>query len=63
MKTVIGSIRHQLSVANKEHYIWLGAIVDIMIILAIFHHKWKDDNKKMIIWCLLWFAVMIVGLL
>lgn len=61
MKTVIGSIRHQLSVANKEHYIWLGAIVVIMIILAIFHHKWKDDNKKMIIWCLLCLLPFIIS--
>ena len=56
MNTFWGSLLHQLSTSNKEHLIWFGAVIVILITLAILHHKWKDDDKKVRLWrlfCLL----------
>lgn len=61
MGTFFGSLLHRLSTANKEHLIWFGAVVVIMIILAILHHKWKDDDKKIRLWRLLCLIPLITG--
>ena len=44
MNTFWGSLLHQLSTSNKEHLIWFGAVIVILITLAVLHHKWKDDD-------------------
>ncbi len=61
MGTFFGSLLHRLSASNKEHLIWFGAVVVIMIILAILHHKWKDDDKKIRLWRLLCLIPLITG--
>jgi len=53
MKTFLGSLYHLFVTANKTHMIWCGAILLIMLILAILHHRWKDDTKKIRLWRLL----------
>lgn len=56
MGTFFGSFQHRLSVLNIEHFIWLCAVIAIMITLAILHHKWKGDDNKIRLWrwlCLL----------
>ena len=56
MKIFFGSLLHRLAASNTEHIIWFGVIVLIMIILAVLHHKWKGDDKKIRLWrvlCLL----------
>lgn len=53
MKTFLGSLYHLFVTANKTHIIWCGAILLIMLILAVLHHRWKDDTKKIRLWRLL----------
>ena len=50
MNTFFGTLWHRISVSNKEQLIWFGAVVIIMIVLAVLHHKWKGDNKKIRLW-------------
>ncbi|MBP0954076.1 MAG: hypothetical protein J6M90_00370 [Oscillospiraceae bacterium] len=61
MGTFFGSLLHRLSTSNKEHLIWFGAVVVIMIILAILHHKWKGNDKKIRLWRLLCLIPLITG--
>lgn len=53
MKTFFGTLLHRLYTSNVDHLIWFGTIVAIMIILAVLHHKWKGDNKKIRLWRML----------
>lgn len=53
MKTIFGSLLHRLFTSNIEHLIWFGAVVVIMIILAVLHHRWKGDDRKMRLWRML----------
>lgn len=53
MKTFFGTLLHRLYTSNVEHLIWFGTLVAIMIILAVLHHKWKGDNKKIRLWRML----------
>lgn len=53
MKTFLGSLYHLFVTANKTHIVWCGAIILIMLILAILHHFWKNDTKKIRLWRLL----------
>ncbi len=56
MKSFFGTLLHRLYTSNIEHLLWFGAIVVIMIILAVLHHRWKGDDKKISLWrklCLL----------
>lgn len=50
MNTFFGTLWHRIAVSNKEQLIWFGAVVIIMIVLAVLHHKWKGDNKKIRLW-------------
>ena len=61
MKTFLGSLLHRLSIANIEHLIWFGAVIIIMITLAILHHKWKDDDKKIRLWRLLCLIPLLIA--
>ena len=53
MKTFFGTLLHRLYTANIEHLIWFGAVVVIMIILGVLHHRWKGDDKKKRLWRML----------
>ena len=50
MNTFLGTLLHRVSAANKVQLIWFGAVVVIMIILAVLHHRWKGDKKKIRLW-------------
>ena len=50
MNTFFGTLWHRIAVSNKEQLIWFGAVVIIMIVLAVLHHKWKGDKKKIRLW-------------
>ena len=53
IKTFFGTLLHRLYTANIEHLIWFGAVVVIMIILGVLHHRWKGDDKKKRLWRML----------
>ena len=53
MDTITGSLRHIFDMANKTQVIWCAAIILTMLILAVLHHRWKDDAKKLRLWRLL----------
>ena len=53
MKTFIGSLRHLFATANKPQMLWGIAILAVMLVLAILHHVWRDDDKKLGRWRLL----------
>ena len=56
MNTLWGSIRHLFATANKIQMLWGIAVLVVMLLLAILHHVWRDDEKKLGRWrwlCLL----------
>lgn len=53
MKTIFGSLRHAFYTGNKTHMIWCAAILLTMLALAVLHHRWRDDAKKLKLWRLL----------
>lgn len=53
MKTFFGSLYHVFYMANKVHIIWCAAILLTMLVLAVLHHRWRDDSKMLRIWRLL----------
>ena len=53
MDTITGSLRHIFDMANKTQVIWCAVIILTMLILAVLHHRWKDDAKKLRLWRLL----------
>lgn len=53
MKTFFGSLVHVFAAANQTHMIWCLAILVIMVTLAVLHHRWKGNEKKIRIWRLL----------
>lgn len=50
MNTFFGSLFHTFAAANKIHIIWCAAILLIMLLLAVLHHFWRDDAKKIKLW-------------
>ncbi len=50
MKTFFGSLYHAFDMANNTQMLWCGGILLIILALAILHHFWKDDTKKIRIW-------------
>ncbi|MCR5282447.1 MAG: hypothetical protein K6E18_03685 [Lachnospiraceae bacterium] len=53
MKIFFGTLLHRIYTANIEHLIWFGAIVIMMIILGILHHRWKGNDRKIRLWRML----------
>lgn len=56
MNTFFGSLIHVFAGANPVHWVWCAAILLMMLILAILHHRWRDDALKLLKWrlyCLL----------
>ena len=53
MKTFLGSLRHVFHMSDTVHQLWCAAILAVIVILAILHHIWREDRKKIRIWRLL----------
>ena len=53
MNTFFGSLRHVFAMANKTQMLWCGGILLVMLLLAVLHHVWRDDKKKLGRWRLL----------
>lgn len=50
MSNLFGTLLHRISVSNKVQLIWFGSVIVIMIVLAVLHHRWKGNNKKIRLW-------------
>lgn len=61
MDTILGALHHMFDVANKTHIIWCGAILVTILILAVLHHFWKDDAKKIRLWRVLCFIPVLTA--
>lgn len=61
MTTFFGTLLHRISVSNKVQLIWFGAVVFVMITLAILHHKWKGDAGKIRLWRVLCLLPLIIA--
>lgn len=53
MKTFLGTLRHLFATANKIQMLWGIGILLVMLILAVLHHIWRNDPKKLGRWRLL----------
>ncbi len=60
MNTFFSSLRHMFASSNKVHIVWCSAIILVMLILAVLHHKWKDDTKKFRIWRVMCLVPLII---
>ena len=60
MDTFFGSLAHLFATANITHIIWCAVILAIMLTLAVLHHRWKSDPKKIRVWRLLCLLPMIL---
>ncbi len=55
-----GSLSHMFASSNKVHWVWCAVILLAMLILAVLHHRWKDDSGKLRIWRLLCLVPLII---
>ena len=62
MGRVFGSIQHLIAASNKEQVAWCAAIVAVMIVLAILHHVWREDEKKISLWRCLCLIPLLIGI-
>ncbi len=53
MKLILGGLARFMLSANPVHIIWGAAFLIYLLILAVLHHRWKDDSKKLNRWRLL----------
>ncbi len=53
MKNVFETLRHLYATVNTVHILWCAAVLLTMLILAVLHHLWKDDSRKLRLWRLL----------
>ena len=53
MHTFWGSMRHVISGSNPVQAAWAGAILIALFMLAVLHHTWRNDTKKLTRWRLL----------
>lgn len=63
MKTFFGTLYHVFDMANKVHIMWCAAVLIIMLVLAVLHHRWRDDVKMLRLWrwlCLIPLLISIV---
>ena len=60
MNSFLGTLRHLFGTANITHIIWCAAILLIMLALAVLHHLWKNDAKKIRLWRLLCLLPLII---
>ena len=60
MDTFLGSLRHIFATVNLTHIVWCAAVLLTMLILAMLHHKWKYDTKKLRLWRVMCLVPMII---
>ncbi|SFC59582.1 S41 family peptidase [Ruminococcus albus] len=60
MDNFIGALRHLFATANVTHIIWCGAVLLTMLMLAVLHHRWKDNTKGLSKWRLLCLVPMLI---
>jgi C-terminal processing protease CtpA/Prc len=60
MSTFWGLIRHNIAAGNKVQFIWLGAILITMLILAVLHHRWRFYDQKLKKWQDLCFIPLLI---
>lgn len=60
MNSFLGTLRHLFGTADITHIIWCAAILIIMLALAVLHHLWKNDAKKIRLWRLLCLLPLII---
>jgi C-terminal processing protease CtpA/Prc len=60
MINIFDSFCRLFAVANVTHIKWCAIVLIAMMILAIFHHIWKDDQKKLRLWRLLCLVPMFI---
>lgn len=61
MNTFFGTLWHRIALSNKEQLVWFGAVVIIMLVLAVLHHKWKGDSRKIRLWRVLCFLPAVIA--
>lgn len=60
MRNVFDTLRHIFSTVNVTHVVWCAAVLLTMLILAVLHHIWKDDLKKLRLWRLLCLVPLLI---
>ena len=60
MRNVFDTLRHIFSTVNVTHVVWCVAVLLTMLILAVLHHIWKDDLKKLRLWRLLCLVPLLI---
>ena len=50
MNTFFGTLQHLFAMADPVHMIWCIIILLTMLILAILHHRWREDDRKIRLW-------------
>ncbi len=63
METFFGSLYHVFDMAEPTHIIWCVGILLVMLVLAILHHFWKQDAKKIRIWRLLCLLPLVIAII
>ena len=63
LHTFWGSLRHWYSTKNQAALIWTAVLLLEMLALAILHHVWRDDPKKLTLWRKLALLPLLTGIL
>lgn len=63
LHTFWGSLRHWYSTKNQATLIWTAVLLLEMLVLAILHHVWRDDPKKLTLWRRLALIPLLTGIL
>ena len=63
MSDIIGKLRFNLAGADKLQFVWLGAILLTIAILAVLHHKWRYYDGRLKQWKKLCFIPFIISML
>lgn len=50
MTRFFGTAGFLLAQSNKIHFVWCGAILLIMLVLALLHHRWRYNEKRLKLW-------------
>lgn len=59
--SIFGVLRHFLSKANPAIMPWCFGLLALLLVLAILHHKWRDDSYMLGKWRLLALLPMLAG--
>ena len=61
MSTYFGSLLHRITLSNTPQLLWLGGMILAILTLAILHHLWKKDLKKIRLWRMLCLIPLILA--